>query len=110
MSFFESELVQQELKEIAELQERIYTKVWEFTNMNANDKLVHIELLEELLNKQRVLYTRMTLSEDPSAKEMKDSILEQAQQLGFPPDVDLSYVFGNMTHIIDNMRKSLKGE
>ena len=110
MSFFESELVQQELKEISELQERIYTKVWEFTNMNANDKLVHIELLEELLNKQRVLYTRMTLSEDPSAKEMKDSILEQAQQLGFPPDVDLSYVFGNMTHIIDNMRKSLKGE
>ena len=110
MGFFESELVQQELKEIAELQERIYTKVWEFTNMNANDKLVHIELLEELLNKQRVLYTRMTLSEDPSAKEMKDSILEQAQQLGFPPDVDLSYVFGNMTHIIDNMRKSLKGE
>jgi hypothetical protein len=110
MSFFESELVQQELKEIAELQERIYTKVWDFTDMNADDKLVHIELLEELLNKQRVLYTRMTLSEDPSAKEMKESILEQAQQLGFPPDVDLSYVFGNMTHIIDNMRKSLKGE
>tara|TARA_B100001063_G_scaffold198170_1_gene190566 strand:- start:797 stop:1129 length:333 start_codon:yes stop_codon:yes gene_type:complete len=110
MSFFKSEIVQQELKEIAELQEKIYNKVWEFANMDNGDKLSHIEMLEELLTKQRVLYTRMTLSEDPAAKEMKESILVQARQLGFPPDVDLAYVFGNMTHIIDNMKKSLKGE
>lgn len=109
-SFFRSEIVQQELKEIAELQEKIYNKVWEFANMDNSDKLSHIEMLEELLTKQRVLYTRMTLSEDPAAKEMKESILVQARQLGFPPDVDLAYVFGNMTHIIDNMKKSLKGE
>ena len=108
MSFFKSEIVQQELKEIAELQEKIYNKVWEFANMDNGDKLSHIEMLEELLTKQRVLYTRMTLSEDPAAKEMKESILVQARQLGFPPDVDLAYVFGNMTHIIDNMKKSLK--
>ena len=108
MSFFKSDIVQQELKEIGELQEKIYKKVWEFPNMDASDKLVHIELLEELLIKQRVLYTRMTLSDDPAAKEMKESIMVQARQLGFPPDVDLAYVFGNMTHIIDNMKKSLR--
>ena len=108
MSFFSSEIVQQELKEISELQEKIYEKVFSFSSMDTEDKLEHVEMLEELLNKQRVLYTRMTLSDDPAAKEMKEQILTQARQLGFPPDVDLAYVFGNMTHIIDNMKKSLR--
>ena len=76
--------------------------------MTSSDKLEHVEMLEDLLNKQRILYTRMSLSDDPAAKDMKKQILEQAKQLGFPPDVDLSYVFGNMTQIIDNMKKSLK--
>ena len=108
MSFFKSDIVQQELKDISILQEKIYDKVWQFTSMTNKDKLEHVEMLEELLNKQRVLYTRMTLSDDPAAKDMRDQILTQARQLGFPPDVDLSYVFGNMTHIIDNMKESLR--
>ncbi len=108
MSFFQSEIIQKELKDISELQEKIYGKVWMFSSMRNEEKLSHIELLEELLNKQRILYTRMTLSDDPSAKEMKESILVQARQLGFPPDVDLAYVFGNMTQIIDNMKQSLR--
>ena len=108
MSFFKSDIVQQELKEISILQEKIYAKVWEFPQMNSQDKLDHVEMLEDLLNKQRVLYTRMTLSDDPAAVDMKKQILEQAKQLGFPPDVDLAYVFGNMTQIIDNMKKSLR--
>ena len=108
MSFFKSDIVQQELKDIAILQEKIYAKVWEFPQMNNQDKLDHVEMLEELLNKQRILYTRMTLSDDPAAQDMKEEIIKQARQLGFPPDVDLAYVFGNMTQIIDNMKKSLR--
>ena len=53
-------------------------------------------MLQELLNKQQVLYTRMSLSDDPEAKNLKDQILTSARQLGFPPDVDLRYVFANM--------------
>jgi hypothetical protein len=33
--------------------------------------------------------------------------MASARQLGFPADVDLTYVFSNMTNIIDNMRKHL---
>lgn len=107
MSFFKSEIVQSEMKEIAELQEQIYMKVFEFATMSNQDKIEHVEMLEELLKKQQVLYTRLSLSDDPEAKTMKDSILESAKQLGFPSDVDLAYVFNNMTHIVDNMKKSL---
>ena len=107
MSFFESELVQEEMKRIQELQEEIYAKVFSFPTMTNKDKIEHVDMLEELLKKQQVLYTRMSLSNDPEAKIMKENIMQSAQQLGFPPDVDLTYVFKNMTHIVDNMRKHL---
>ena len=108
MSFFKSEFVQQELEEISRLQEEIYTKIHSFSTMNKEDKLIHVELLEDLLNKQRILYTRMSLSDDPDAVMMKKNIVAQAEMLGFPPDTDISYVFGNMTKIIDNMKSSIR--
>jgi hypothetical protein len=64
-------------------------------------------MLEQLLTKQKVLYTRMSLSDDPEAKRMKDSIITSARQLGFPPDVDLGYVFSNMSNIIENMKQHI---
>ena len=106
-SFFKSEFVQEELKEIGRLQEEVYTNISSFAGMNKEDKLYHVDLLEKLLTKQRVLYTRMSLSDDPEAKTMKETIMEQAMMLGFPPDTDISYVFSNMTQIIVNMKKSI---
>ena len=110
MSFFKSEFVQKELEEISRLQEEIYEKIYSFASMNKEDKLIHVELLEDLLNKQRILYTRMSLSDDPDAKMMKESIIAQAQMLGFPPDTDVAYVFGNMTKIIENMKDSIRNQ
>lgn len=108
MGFFQSKIVQDEMKEIAELQEQIYMHVFTFSTMGKEDKIKHVEMLEDLLKKQQVLYTRLSLSEDPEAKKMKDSIMESARALGFPEDVDLGYVFSNMTNIIDGMKESIK--
>lgn len=107
MSFFKSDIVQSEMREISELQEEIYKKIFSMSSMTKEDKLEHIEMLEQLLKKQQVLYTRLSLSEDPEAKQMKENIMFSARQLGFPEDVDLGYVFSNMTNIIENMKKSL---
>tara|TARA_R100001460_G_scaffold12116_1_gene27961 strand:+ start:509 stop:844 length:336 start_codon:yes stop_codon:yes gene_type:complete len=108
MSFFDSEIVQQEMKEISEIQDEIYAKVFSFATMDADDKIHHVEMLEDLLFKQKILYTRLSLSDDPEAKAMRENIINSAQQLGFPPDVDLGYVFSNMSSIIDTMKKSIR--
>ena len=76
MSFFDSEVVRAEMAEIHELQEEVYTNVFKFPTMSKDDQLYHVSILEKLLNKQRVLYTRVSLSDDPEAKEMKKNILE----------------------------------
>jgi len=107
MSFFNSDLVREEMDEISRLQEKVYKKVWEFPSMDKNDKLAHVEMLSDLLEKQKILYTRLSLSDDPDAKRMKEQIMESAKSLGFPSDVDLTYVFSNMTKVLESMKKSI---
>ena len=65
-------------------------------------------MLEELLNKQQVLYTRLSLSDDPAAKEMKENVMKEARMIGFPENTDLPTVFKNMTMMIENMKKTIK--
>ena len=78
MSFFESEVVRAEMAEISEMQEEIYHNVFKFFKMTKEDKIKHVDLLQKLLNKQQVLYTRLSLSDDPEAKSMKQKISESA--------------------------------
>ena len=107
MSYFKSDIVQQEMREIEKLQEKVYKSVFLFPAMSKEDKIEHIEMMEDLLKRQRIFYTRLTLSDDPDAMRMKESILTQAKQLGFPQDVNLDHVFSNMVSMIENMKKTL---
>lgn len=107
MSFFDSDVVRAEMTEIQELQEDVYQNVFTFATMNKEEKLFHVQMLERLLEKQRVLYTRMSLSDDPEAKEMKDRIIESAQQMGLPSDVDMNVIFANMSKMIVVMKQQI---
>lgn len=107
MSFFDSEIVRAEMTEISILQDDIYRNMFYFPTMNTEEKKFHISLLEKLLNKQQVLYTRLSLSDDPKAVEMKERIIESAQMMGMPPNVDMNVIFSNMTKLIEMMKKQL---
>ena len=107
MSFFDSEVVRAEMAEIAELQDEVYSNVFKFPQMTQEDQLYHIAILEKLLDKQRVLYTRVSLSDDPEAKEMKKSILEGARKMGLPTNVDMNILFANMNNMVSMMRKEI---
>ena len=107
MSFFDSEVVRAEMAEISELQEEVYNNVFKFPGMTKEDQIHHIELLERLLEKQRVLYTRLSLSKDPEAQQMKENIIESAKQMGLPVNVDMQVVFKNMNDMVDIMKSQL---
>ena len=107
MSFFDSEVVRKEMTDIQELQEEVYGSVFNFPQMDNEDKAEHIELLIELLEKQRVLYTRMSLSDDPAAKKMKENIQQSAVMMGMPKDVNMATVFANMEKMIEVMRQQV---
>jgi len=107
MSFFDSELVRAEMTEISELQEEIYGSVFKFPSMTREDKIHHVNLLEKLLSKQQVLYTRMSLSDDPEAKEMKERISDSARMMGLSPGVDMNIIFSNMTKMLEVMKQQI---
>ena len=107
MSFFDSDLVRAEMAEISDLQEDVYSNVFEFPRMTKEEKLFHVSLLEKLLNKQQVLYTRLKLSDDPEAIQMKERIRESTQMMGLPPNVDMNVIFGNMEKLLETMKERI---
>ena len=107
MSFFNSEIVRSEMTEISELQQEIYGSVFKFPSMTKEDKIKHVEMMESLLNKQRVLYTRMSLSDDPEAKEMKDRIIQSAIMMGMPPGTDMNIILNNMAQMLESMKTQI---
>ena len=107
MSFFDSEVVRAELAEINELQEEIYRNVFKFPTMKPEDQKYHVDILERLLEKQKILYARLSLSDDPAAKEMKDRIVESASMMGFPSGADMTSLFDNMSKAVDMMKSQI---
>lgn len=107
MSFFNSELVLEEMKEISELQIQISKNVFKFPQMSIQEKKDHLEKLKQLLSKQKIFYTRVSLSDDPSAQEMKNTFIESLELMGMSPNTDINIVFNNMTMMVENMQKEL---
>ena len=107
MRFLDSEIVQKEMQDIETLQKKVYGNVFNFPNMNREDKMNHIEILEELINKQQIFYKRLSLSDDPKAKEIRDTVMESAEMFGFKSDGDLSLMFAQIAEAIKEMRKQL---
>ena len=107
MTFFDSEIVRAEMAEISELQEEVYSNVMKFHYMNDEDKCYHIGLLDTLIRKQKILYARLSLSDDPVAKKMKEDIRQSATMMGLPKDMDMNLIFGQMTQMVDVMKKQL---
>jgi hypothetical protein len=105
--FFDSDLIQEELKEINELQEFLYGSILSFGSLSREDKIEHIEKLTLLLEKQRIMYTRLSLSDDPQAVEMKENLRKSVSLMGFPPDTDMSLLFNSMTKTIESLKQFL---
>jgi len=107
VSFFDSDIVRAEMTEISILQDDIYRNMFSFPTMDNTERMFHISLLEKLLNKQKVLYTRLSLSDDPDAVEMKEKIIRSATMMGMPPNIDMNVIFNNMSRLIETMKEQL---
>jgi len=104
MNFFQSPVVRAEMAEISELQEEVYSNVFKFPSMKKEDQLYHVELLTRLIEKQKILYARVSLSDDPDALKMKENIIESASMMGIPNSVDMSKVFDQMSTMVETLR------
>ena len=88
-NFFDSEIVKKELVEINKLQEQVYSRAFGYPLMSREDKVEHIDKLITLLEKQKVMYTRLSLDDSPEAKKMQQTLQKSISSMGFPPGTDM---------------------
>lgn len=106
MSFFDSDIIREEMESIFSIQSDIYRNIQNFPKMSRSEKFNHVECLSNLLEKQSVLYARLSLSDDPEAIEMKNKIEEAVNILGFE-NADMNLIFKSMKRTIEHMQKSI---
>ena len=67
----------------------------------------HVDILERLIEKQQIMYTRLSLSDDPEAKKMKEQIIESAKMMGIPSNTDMNQAFSQMAKMVDVLKKQI---
>ena len=107
MSFFQSPVVRAEMAEISELQQEVYSNIFKFPSMKKEDQLYHVELLTRLIEKQQILYARLSLSDDPDALKMKENIIESASMMGIPNGADMGKVFDQMSKMVETLKTQI---
>ena len=106
-NFFDSEIIKEELEEINELQQEVYGDAFNLMRMSSAERVEHVENLETLLEKQKIMYTRLSLSDDPQAIEMKKNLEKSVKLMGFPTGTDMSQLFDAMDKTIEKLKQSI---
>ena len=106
-NFFDSEIVKKELVEINKLQEQVYSRAFQYPLMSREDKVEHYEKLITLLEKQKVMYTRLSLSDSPEAKKMTQTLQKSISSMGFPPGTDMQILFSSMNETIQTLKQAI---
>jgi Domain of unknown function (DUF1825) len=104
--FFQSEIIRGEMEDIFRIQKELYEVIVQFSSFSDKEKNTHIEKLKTLLDKQEVMWTRLSLSDDPEALEMKEKIRITSEAMGFK-DVDMLVIFKNMRRTLESLQKRL---
>ncbi|UYA57496.1 hypothetical protein SCREM1_39 [Synechococcus phage S-CREM1] len=90
MSFFNSEMVQDHLQSIYDTYMELYDKSEELATMPKEEALKHIGKTKELVEKQKIFYTRLQLSSsiDEDAADMKHRIDLISNMFGYNNLID----------------------
>jgi hypothetical protein len=102
MSFFDSEIVRKEAQEITDLQQEIIKFLPNLLMLPRDDKLECIDKMLNLIEKQKIFYNRISLSDDPRALDLKDQFVKAARMLG------MTITGANMNQIYDNFSSSME--
>ena len=104
MKFFQSEVVQQELHQMQEL----YMDINRMGLMLSLDqKKEQLQKMLRLIEIQQTMYMRVTLSEDPDAKQLVEQVKNAAAMLGMPKDEIGPQFYDKLKENVHKMIKEL---
>ena len=87
-NFFESEVVRDTIAELTNLQQELVMEMPYLPMMKEEQKKEHLQKLKMFLEKQKIFFFRISLSEDKDAIEMKNRLMDAARMFGVDDEVD----------------------
>ena len=106
--FFQSELVRGEIQEMATLQEFCYRSVTNLALLDKERKLEYFEALKMLIEKQKIFYTRISLSDDEEAVSVAENMKNAVVMLGGNPKLNIMDMFDDLLKKIKGFEEQLK--
>ena len=102
MTFFNSDIVQEELHRMQEL----YLEINKMgLLLSVDQKKEQLDKMIELIDLQQTMYMRVTLSDDPEAQKMVSQVREAARMVGLSPN-DVNHTFYD--RLRDNVQKMIE--
>jgi len=95
------------MKELAEMQQDLIQQVLYVSYMTKEQKQEHLQLMKDFLEKQKNLFFRMSLSDDPEAQDVKEQIMKNAQMFGVMKDANTEDFFNALEETIEGLAKML---
>ena len=105
--FFKSEQVRNDIFEMENLQRDLALTMSSGRVLNEEERKEHVEKLKLFLEKQKLFFFRVSLSDDPEAVQVKDHILETAQMFGFKEMTGMDKFFQQLDETIKKVEKDL---
>ena len=104
MGFFDSEVVQQEAKQLFEEYQSLMTLGGEYGKFDREGKKIFIEKMEELMERYKIFMKRFELSEDFMAQMTVQQLKTQLSQFGITPQ----QMFEQMHVTLERMKSELE--
>ena len=104
MGFFDSEVVQQEAKQLFEDYQSLMQLGGEYGKFDREGKKMFIEQMETLMDRYRIFMKRFELSEDFMAQMTVQQLKTQLNQFGITPQ----QMFEQMNMTLERMKSELE--
>ena len=87
-NFFESDVVRETIAELTKIQQELVMEMPYLPMMKEEQKKEHLQKLKMFLEKQKIFFFRISLSDDKEAIEMKNKLMDAARMFGVDDEVD----------------------
>ena len=109
-NLFSSEIVRKETERMHKLYLSVANRMYGFEKMSKEDKEKMFSDMELLIEKQKVLYTRVMLSEDDDSQLVKENFRAAAKQMGIPTNQMGPEIFDLAQKAVDSLRETFDKE
>ena len=107
MSFFDSPMIRSEVVDLQMRFEELQSKISTFSSMPLEEKREFLCKMTELIEKQKILYMRLLLSDDPIAVGIRNNMDSLAKAFGSDSLLD---ILSNMQNRLERPAKTLDNE